>query len=88
MPNGRLLDACLGWKGKERQQEHVSLHLYLLFPSPLFFLPFPSAMLSSSRVSDFSLLDLTDATDLLSITFAAGLRSHMKELNYNKSSPG
>lgn len=58
MPNGRLLDACLGWKGKERQQEHVSLHLYLLFPSPLFFLPFPSAMLSSSRVSDFSLLDL------------------------------
>lgn len=92
MPSGRGLDAvCVGFARKMRKEREttgtpVSPSLSP-FPFPTL-LPSFSPMLSSSRVSYFFVVGLTNVIDLLPVTFAAGLQSQMKELNCNKSSHG
>ena len=73
--------------GRKERQNRVPEGSLPPFPLPTL-LPAFSPMLSSSRVSYFFVAGLTNVIGLLPVTFAAGLQSHMKELNCKKNSHG
>lgn len=92
MPSCRGSDAvCVGFARKMRKEREttgapVSPSLSP-FPLPTL-LPSFYPMLSSSRVSYFFVVGLTNVIGLLLVKFAAGLQSHTKEPNCSKSSHG